>query len=61
VTRAEEGTCRRCGGTYFPVAISFWYSSASNWAGVICRTTGEGDEGDQGLEGDIEGDGGDNQ
>jgi hypothetical protein len=42
VTGAEAS--RRCGGTYFLAAISFCRSSASNWAGVICRTTG-GDEG----------------
>ena len=54
---------RRCGGTYFPAAISFCRSSSSNWAGVMCRTTGGGDEGaneseDEDLKGDIEGDGG---
>jgi hypothetical protein len=56
VTGAEEGTCRRCGGMYFPAVISFWRSSSSNWAGVICCTTGGGDEGidesgDKGLKG----------
>jgi hypothetical protein len=61
VTGAEAS--RRCGGTYFPAAISFCRSSASNWAGVICRTTGGGDEGtdeskDEGSKGDTEGDGG---
>jgi hypothetical protein len=37
---------------YFPAAISSWRSSASNWAGVICRITGGGDKGaDEGLKG----------
>jgi hypothetical protein len=72
VTGAEES--RRCGGTYFLAAISFCRSSASNWAGVICRTTGGGDKGTdesedsgfdkpegEGVEGGSEGDGGDNR
>jgi hypothetical protein len=64
VTGAEAS--RRCGGIYFLAAISFWRSSSSNWAGVICRIIGGGDRGageseDEGLEGDIESDGGESR
>jgi hypothetical protein len=62
---AEERT-RCCGGIYFLVALPFWRSLSSNWAGVICCIIG-GDRGideglgDKGVEGDSEGDGGDNR